>query len=120
MQALAATAPSKPVELAIERSEHRRNMLSRWQPMVKLRGQKQKRKRSASGRGRRGQIPNRRPMRVRPARIEGCKQTGHWEFDTVIGAHHQQAIVTVVKRKGGYAVMAKVSNKTAALVGQAI
>jgi IS30 family transposase len=85
-----------------------------------LRCQKQKRKRYASGRDRRGQIPNRRPLSERPAHIEGRKQVGHWECDTVIGANHKQAIVTVVQRKSGYAVMAKVSNKTADLVGRAI
>ena len=85
-----------------------------------LRCQKQKRKRYASGRDRRGQIPNRRPLSERPAHIEGRKQVGHWECDTVIGANHKQAIVTVVERKSGFAVMAKVSNKTADLVGSAI
>ena len=85
-----------------------------------LRCQKQKRKRYASGRDRRGQIPNRRPLSERPAHIEGRQQVGHWECDTVIGANHKQAIVTVVERKSGYAVMAKVSNKTADLVGAAI
>ena len=85
-----------------------------------LRCQKQKRKRYASGRDRRGQIPNRRPLSERPAHVEGRKQVGHWECDTVIGANHKQAIVTVVERKSGYAVMTKVSNKTADLVGQAI
>jgi IS30 family transposase len=55
-----------------------------------------------------------------PAHIEGCQQVGHWECDTVIGANHKQAIVTVVELKSGYAVMAKVSNKTADLVGAAI
>jgi IS30 family transposase len=45
---------------------------------------------------------------------------GHWECDTVFGANHKQAIVTVVERKSGYAVMAKVSYKTADLVGSAI
>ncbi len=85
-----------------------------------LRCQKQKRKRYAGGRDRRGQIPNRRPLSERPAHIEGRKQIGHWECDTVIGANHKQAIVTVVERKSGYAVIAKVSNKTADLVGAAI
>ncbi len=85
-----------------------------------LRCQKQKRKRYASGRDRRGQIPNRRPLSERPAHIEERKQIGHWECDTVIGANHKQAIVTVVERKSGYAVIAKVSNKTADLVGDAI
>ena len=85
-----------------------------------LRCHKQKRKRYAGGRDRRGQIPNRRPLSERPVHIEGRKQVGHWECDTVIGANHKQAIVTVVERKSGYAVIAKVSNKTADLVGAAI
>jgi len=85
-----------------------------------LRCQKQKRKRYASGRDRRGQIPNRRPLSERPAHIDKRLQVGHWECDTVIGAAHKQAIVTVVERKSGYAVMAKVSNKTSDLVGSAI
>ncbi len=85
-----------------------------------LRCQKQKRKRYASGRDRRGQFPNRRPLSERPAHIDKRLQVGHWECDTVIGANHKQAIVTVVERKSGYAVMAKISNKTADLVGAAI
>lgn len=85
-----------------------------------LRCQKQKRKRYASGHERRGQIPQRRPLSERPAHIEGRKQTGHWECDTVIDANHKQAIVTVVQRKSGFAVISKVSNKTSDLVGTAI
>ena len=85
-----------------------------------LRCQKHKRKRYASGRDRRGQIPNRRPLSERPLHIKGRKQVGHWECDTVIGANHKQAIVTVVERKSGYAVIAKVANKTSDLVGAAI
>jgi IS30 family transposase len=82
--------------------------------------QKQKRKRYASGRDRRGQIPNRRPLSERPAHIGKRLPVGHWECDTVIGAAHNQVIVTVVERKSGYAVMAKVSTKTSDLVGSAI
>ena len=85
-----------------------------------LRCQKQKRKRYASGRDRRGQTPNHRPLSERPALIEDRKQVGHWECDTVIGANHKQAIVTLVERKSGFAVIAKVSNKTADLLGYAI
>jgi len=85
-----------------------------------LRCQKQKRKRYAGGRERRGQIPNRRPLSDRPLHIEARKQVGHWECDTVIGASHKGAVVTMVERKSGYAVMAKVTNKTSALVSSAI
>ena len=85
-----------------------------------LRCQKQKRKRYAGGRERRGQIPNRRPLSDRPLHIEARKQVGHWECDTVIGANHKGAVVKMVERKSGYAVMAKVTNKTSALVSSAI
>lgn len=85
-----------------------------------LRSQKPRRKRHLCGRDRRGQIPNRRPISERPSHIENRKQVGHWEGDTVIGAAHKQAIVTLVERKSGFAVLAKVSNKTADLVGRAI
>ena len=85
-----------------------------------LRCHKQKRKRYASGHERRGQIPQRRPLSERPAHIKGRKQIGHWESDTVIGANHKQAIVSVVERKSGFAVICKGSNKTSGLVGTAI
>lgn len=85
-----------------------------------LRCQKQKKKRYASGQDRRGQIPNRRPLNERPGYVEDRKHVGHWEGDTVIGANHKQAIVTMVERKSGYAVIAKVANKTADLVSAAI
>jgi len=82
--------------------------------------QKQKRKRYASGQDLRGQIPNRRSLSERPAHIEARKQVGHWEGDTVIGANHKQAIVTLVERQSGYAVIVKVENKKADLVGAEI
>lgn len=85
-----------------------------------LRSQKPRRKRHLCGRDRRGQIPNRRPISQRPAHIELRKQVGHWEGDTVIGAAHKQAIVTLVERKSGYALLVKVSHKSAHLVGRAI
>jgi IS30 family transposase len=85
-----------------------------------LRCQKQKRKRYASGRDRRGQIPNRRPLRDRPSHIEARKQVGHWECDTVIGANHKGAIVTMVERKSGFGVIVKVAHKTSDLVSRAI
>lgn len=64
-----------------------------------LRSQKPRRKRHLCGRDRRGQIPNRRSISERPSHIEDRKQVGHWEGDTVIGAAHKQAIVTLVERR---------------------
>jgi transposase, IS30 family len=85
-----------------------------------LRCQKKKRKRYAGGRERRGQLPNRRSIHDRPASVETRSCVGHWEGDTVIGAAHKHAIVTVVERKSGFAVLAKVENKTSEAVSQAI
>jgi IS30 family transposase len=85
-----------------------------------LRYQKQKGKRYTSGRDRRGQILIRRPLIERPEHVEALKQVGHWECDTVIGANHNSAILTMVERKSGYAVMAKVVTKTSDLDGSAI
>ena len=85
-----------------------------------LRCQKKRRKRYASGKSRRGQIIGRRPIAQRPASVETRSQVGHWEGDTVIGAGHKQAIVTLVERKSGFALLVKVSHKSAHLVGRAI
>jgi len=85
-----------------------------------LRSQKKRRKRYASGRQRRGQIPNRRSIYERPAVVDLRLEVGHWEGDMVIGARHKQAIVTLVERKSGYAKLFKVPNKTAELVSAAM
>jgi len=85
-----------------------------------LRCQRKRRKRYASGKSRRGQIIGRRPIAERPASVETRSQVGHWEGDTVIGAGHKQAIVTLVERKSGFAVLSHVTRKTSDLVSQAI
>ena len=85
-----------------------------------LRSQKKKRKRYAGGTDRRGQIPGRRPIHERPADVETRRTVGHWEGDTVIGAGHKQAIVTLVERRSGYARLMKVSHKTSKQVADAV
>ena len=85
-----------------------------------LRCQKKRKKRYASGVERRGQIVGRRPIHERPANVELRRTVGHWEGDTVIGAGHKQAIVTLVERKSGYAVLMKVNHKTSELVSSAV
>ena len=85
-----------------------------------LRCQKQRRKRYASGAQRRGKIPNRRPLTDRPASVETRRRVGHWEGDTIIGAGHKQAIVSLVERKSGYCLLAHVPHKTSAAVSDAI
>ena len=60
-----------------------------------------------------GQSPSAHGMSKRGA-------IGHWELDTIIGKGHKQAIVSMVERKSGYAVLAKVPRKTADHVSTAI
>jgi IS30 family transposase len=62
-----------------------------------LRRQNQKRKLYASGLDRKGQIPHGCPLSDRPSHMEARKQVGHWECDTVIGADHKEAIVSMVE-----------------------
>lgn len=85
-----------------------------------LRCQKQKRKRYAGGHDRRGQIPYGRSIAERPESIERRAHVGQWEGDTVIGAEHQHAIVTLFERKSGFVVVAKVHRKTSEQVSAAI
>ena len=85
-----------------------------------LRCQKKKRKRYAGGTDRRGQIVGRRPIHERPADVESRRTVGHWEGDTVIGAGHKHAIVTLVERRSGYARLTKVIHKTSKQVADAV
>lgn len=84
-----------------------------------LRCQKQRKKRYGSL-NRRGIIPNRRSIETRPAIVETRSRVGDWEGDTLIGAQHRQAIVSLVERKSRYTLLAKVERKTAEAVGQAM
>ena len=85
-----------------------------------LRCQKKRRKRYGSGRTRRGQIPNRVGIEQRSKRVESRAVVGHWEGDTVIGRHHKGAILTLVERKSGFSLAAKVESKDAGEVSSTL
>lgn len=51
---------------------------------------------------RRGALPNRTMIDVRPAVVDERSRIGDWEVDTVVGAKHLGAIVTIVERRTGY------------------
>ena len=61
-----------------------------------------------------------RGIEERSAAIETRKHIGHWEADTVIGAAHKGALVTLVERKSGMLFIKKVDFKRADLVSQAM
>jgi IS30 family transposase len=86
----------------------------------KLRCQKKRRKRYGSGRQRRGKIPGRIGIEARCPRVETRLTVGHWEGDTVIGKNQKYALVTLVERKTGYALVRRVKTRHAAGVATAI
>ena len=129
-QGIKSYRPKQACATATKRFEKSRNAAT-IQPWVaeqalggtlwkNLRCQKQKRKRYAGGRDRRGQIPHRSPLSDRPSHIEATKQVCHWECDTVIGANHYGAIVKMLEGKSGFGVIVKMAQKTSDLVSRAI
>jgi len=81
-----------------------------------LRCQKRRRKKYGSGDAGLGVIKNRVGIENRPKIVDRKGRYGDWEVDTIIGANHQQAIVTLTERKSKLLLMKKVERKTAALV----
>jgi IS30 family transposase len=84
-----------------------------------LRCQKVRKKRTGV-RERRGTIPNQVSIEQRPAIADQLKRFGDWEGDLVIGANHQQALVTLNERKSRFTLIGKVERKTAGSVAETI
>ena len=85
-----------------------------------LRCQKKRRKRYGSGRNRRGQIIGRIPISERPEIVNQKSRLGDWEGDTIIGATHKQAIVSIVERTTQLVLLKKVEQKTSCAVKDAL
>lgn len=73
-----------------------------------------------SGKAGRGCIPNRVDIEQRPAVVERKERLGDWEGDTVIGAKHKGAILTVVDRKSKFSLFVNLKGKTSEAVNRAI
>lgn len=61
----------------------------------------------------RGLIPNRVDIDQRPAIVEKKERFGDFELDTIVGANHQGAIVSVVDRASKYTYLSLVPQGTA-------
>jgi IS30 family transposase len=68
----------------------------------------------------RGCIPHRVDIAERPAIVERKARLGDFEADTIIGAQHQGALLTLVDRKSKLTLISKLKNKTAQGVVDAI
>ncbi len=84
-----------------------------------LRCRKLRRKRYGSY-NRRGQLKGRLSIETRPAIVESRRRVGDWEVDTIIGAQHKEALVSVVERKSKLCLLKKVRRNTSAAVEQAL
>ena len=86
---------------------------------LRIAGTKQKRKRRNS-KDLRGIIPNRVGIEKRPHVVGLKKRIGDWEGDTLIGAHHKGALVTLVERKSKLTLLGQVRRPTAEAVKETI
>ena len=85
---------------------------------LRRRGKKANR-RGRSGAGR-GVIPGRVDIAERPAVVESKRRVGDWELDTIIGARHRGALVSMVDRCSKFTFLQRVAGKTSSAVGGAI
>ena len=63
----------------------------------------------------RGRLAGKRSIAERPAAVEGRRQLGHWEIDTVMGqslGESSDCILTLVERKSGYVMIGKLRART--------
>ena len=74
----------------------------------------------SSGKAGRGCIPNRVDIDERPVAVERKERLGDWEGDTVIGANHKGAILTLVDRKSKFSLFVNLEGKTAKGVNNGI
>jgi len=84
-----------------------------------LRCQKKRRKRVGTY-DRRGMIPNRVSIEVRPVVVETRSRLGDWEIDTIIGKGHRGAVVTLTERKSRFTLLRTISHKSAELVARTV
>lgn len=77
------------------------------------------RRKRYNSRDSRGILPGKRHISTRPPEVETRKELGHWEGDTVMGRDLHHCILTLVERKSGFAIIRKMSSRTAASVTEA-
>ena len=77
-----------------------------------LRSRKKRKKRYGS-QNRREMILNRVSIEKRPAVVDQRSRIGDWEIDTIIGAHHQGVLLSLVERKSRLCLIARLANKSA-------
>jgi IS30 family transposase len=59
-----------------------------------------------------GKIPHREGIEQRPAEVEERRHIDHWEGDTVLKGHKESGLVTLVERRSGYLLAARLPKIT--------
>jgi len=67
-----------------------------------------------------GKIPNRVGIEHRPAEVDDRLVIDHWEGDTVLKGHKQSGLVTLVERRSGYLMAARLPKITSELTEKAM
>lgn len=84
-----------------------------------LRNRGRRYRRRGASKDRRGIIPGRVDISLRPAAVDQKERAGDWEIDTVIGRNHQGAILTMNERKTGLLRLRLVGSREAGVVATA-
>ncbi|MDN5934361.1 MAG: IS30 family transposase [Pseudonocardia sp.] len=79
-----------------------------------LRGAAKQRRKRYGRYDSRGRLAGKRAITERPAAVEGRRQRGHWEIDTVQGAGDRHCVLSLVERRTGYLALGKLAAKSTA------
>ena len=92
--------------------------ISTWEERLDkhLRWNQKKRPKRYGSEDCRGQIKNRVMIDQCPKEVEEKSRIGDWEIDTIIGANHKGALVTLVERVSKYTLIGNLPQKPAKLV----
>jgi IS30 family transposase len=63
-----------------------------------------------------GRLPNAVRIDGRPAIVDSRRRFGEWEGDTIVGRGHRGGLLSLVERKSGFTLLARVSDRRAATV----
>ena len=85
-----------------------------------LRGARKKKKKRYGTKDDRGQIKDCVRIDQRPEVVDNKERIGDWEIDTIIGSHHQGALVSAVERKSQLTLIEYVPQKQADIVTETI
>ena len=83
-----------------------------------LRNQGRRYQKRGNSKNSRGVIPNRIGIEQRPEIVDQRGRVGDFEIDLVIGKNHKNAILTIVERKSGFALLRKLPSKEAAITAE--